>query len=173
MMEGLIQIYTGDGKGKTTAALGLAVRACGHGFKVYMIQFMKAGWDYGELKTAMELSNFTIRQFGRPVFVDKNNPSQIDIALANEAFDHAEEIVKSGKYDLVILDEINVALDYKLIALEKVLDLVRNKPEGVELILTGRNAPKELIEIADLTTEMRDIKHPYAKGIHGRRGVDY
>lgn len=170
--KGYIHVYTGPGKGKTTAALGLGLRAAGTDLKVYMIQFMK-GRRYSELDAIKHLSNFTIIQFGRDEFVSKKNPEQIDIDLAQKGFAHAKEIVKSGKYDVVILDEINVAVDYNLVSLEDMLKLIKEKPEKVELVLTGRYAPPELIIIADLTTEMLEIKHPYQDGILARKGIDY
>jgi cob(I)alamin adenosyltransferase len=170
---GLIHVYTGDGKGKTTAAMGQAMRAAGQGFKVYIVQFMK-GWPYyGELDTVGEHPNITLKQFGRPDFVNKENPEAVDVRMAQEALDHAREIVMSGKYDLVILDEANVALEWKLIELQDLLSLLDERPEGVELILTGRYAHPEIIARADLVTEMREIKHPYREGILGRQGIDY
>lgn len=171
---GLIQVYTGDGKGKTTAALGLALRAVGHNLKVYMIQFMKE-WPYGEVKAAQRLKpNLTIVQFGRKEFVNKDNPDPKDIELAKKGLKHAEEIIKSGKYDIVILDEINIAVAWNLIPLEEALKVINQKPLHVELILTGRYAPKEFIEIADLVTEFKEIKHPYRlKGITARPGIEY
>jgi cob(I)alamin adenosyltransferase len=171
--QGLIQVYTGDGRGKTTAALGQAMRAAGHGFKVYIVQFMK-GWPYyGEVKTVGQHPDITIKQFGRPDFVDRDNPDPVDIQMAREALDHGREVVMSGEYDLVILDEVNVALEWKLIELQEVLSLMEEKPEEVELILTGRYAHPEVIARADQVTEMREIKHPYHKGVVGRRGIDY
>jgi len=171
--KGLIQVYTGHGKGKTTAALGQAMRAAGQGLKVYIIQFMK-GWPYyGELDTVGKAANVTIRQFGRPDYVNKRKPDPVDIRMAREGLDHSREIVTSGEYDLVILDEINVALEWKLIRLQDVLSLLDEKPEQVELILTGRYAHPEIIARADLVTEMREIKHPYQKGVISRRGIDY
>ena len=170
--KGYIHIYTGPGKGKTTSALGLGLRAAGAGFKVYMIQFMK-GRHYSELDSVEHLPNFTIVQYGRDEFVSKENPEQIDIDFAREGFAHAQEIVKNGKYDMVILDEINVAIDYNLISVEDVLKLIEEKPEKVELVLTGRYAHPELSKIADLVTEMLEIKHPYQKGVLARKGVDY
>ncbi len=171
--KGLIQVYTGDGKGKTTASLGLAIRACGHGLKSYMIQFMKGEIYYGELGTAERLSNcLTITQMGRPDFVNKENPDPIDIELAGKALKLAREIIEDGKYDIVILDEVNVALDFGLIKLSDVLDIIEKKPLHVELVLTGRNAPKEIIDRADLVTEMVEIKHPYTKGIGSRIGIE-
>jgi len=171
--EGLIQVYTGDGKGKTTAALGLAIRAAGQGLKVYIVQFMKGWPHYGELTTLGQQANVTIRQFGRPDFVDRENPDPVDVRMAQEALDHAREVVKSGEYDLVILDEVNVAVDWKLIQLPDVLSLLDEKPAGVELVLTGRYAHPEIIARADLVTEMKEIKHPYRKGLSRRRGIDY
>lgn len=171
--KGLVQVYTGTGKGKTTAALGLALRAVGKGLKVYMIQFMKGDIEYGEITTAKKMENFEIIQIGRPEFVDKNNPAEIDIELANKALEHAREIIACGDYDIVILDEINIALDWKLIDLEKVIDLIKSKPENIELVLTGRYAPQEIIEIADLVTEMKEIKHPYNDGVEARDGIEH
>jgi cob(I)alamin adenosyltransferase len=171
--KGLIQVYTGDGKGKTTAALGLAMRAAGQGLKVYIVQFMKGWPHYGELTTVGQQPNITIKQFGRPDFVDKENPDPVDVRLAQEALDQAREVVKGGEYDLVILDEVNVALEWKLLRLEDVLSLLEEKPEHVELVLTGRYAHPEVIARADLVTEMREVKHPYQRGLSGRRGIDY
>lgn len=170
--KGYIHVYTGPGKGKTTAALGLALRAAGAGLKVYMIQFMK-GRRYSELDAIEKLPNFTIVQYGRDEFVSKENPEQIDIDLAQEGFKHAKDIVKNEKFDMVILDEINIAVDYNLITLKDVLKLIEKKPEKLELILTGRYAHPELVKIADIVTEMLEIKHPYQKGVTARKGIDY
>ena len=171
--RGLIQVYTGLGKGKTTAALGLALRAAGQGLKVYVIQFMKGWPDYGELASVEKLPNITLRQFGRPEFVDKDNPDPEDIRQAQEALDHARQIILGGQHDIVILDEINVALDFGLIGLPEVLGLLDGKPERVELVLTGRFAHPDVVKRADLVTEMLDIKHPYTERIRGRRGIEY
>jgi cob(I)alamin adenosyltransferase len=171
--RGMIQVYTGTGKGKTTAALGLAMRALGHGFKVYIIQFMKGNIRYGELETARQLSpNIVIKQMGRETFVDRDNPDKIDIELAQRAFQLAKEIVSEGAHGIVVLDEINVAVDYGLIPLDAVLELLDSKPHHVELILTGRYARQEVIERADLVTEMREVKHYYQEGIPSRKGID-
>lgn len=170
---GLIQVYTGTGKGKTTASLGLAMRACGHGLKVYMIQFMKGRIDYGELRAAKNIEGLTIEQFGRPEFVDKDNPAKEDIKLAKEALQRSEEVILSGEYDMVILDEINAAIEWNLIELGDVIDLLRKKPESVEIVLTGRYARKEILDLADLVSEIREIKHPFKRGVHSRVGIDY
>ncbi|HID26100.1 MAG TPA: cob(I)yrinic acid a,c-diamide adenosyltransferase [Thermoplasmata archaeon] len=170
--KGYVHVYTGHGKGKTTAALGLGLRAAGAGLKVYMIQFMK-GRRYSEIDAVEQLQNFTIIQFGRDEFVSKENPQQIDVDLAQQGLEHAREIIKKGEHDLVILDEINVAADYNLIPLEDLLRLLREKPEKVELVLTGRYASPELVKDADLVTEMLEIKHPYQEDVLARKGIDY
>jgi cob(I)alamin adenosyltransferase len=171
--KGLIQVYTGPGKGKTTAALGLALRAAGQDMKVCIIQFLKGWPHYGELTSVEKLPNITLRQFGRPDFVNKDNPDPEDVGQAHQALDHARQTLASGNYDVVILDEINVALDYNLIELGEVLALVEGKPEKVELVLTGRGAHPEIVRRADLVTEMLDIKHPFDEGVRGRRGIEY
>jgi len=169
----MIHVYTGMGKGKTTAALGLAMRALGHGLKVYIIQFMKGNIRYGELETARQLSpNIVIKQMGRECFVDRDNPDKIDIELAQRAFQLAREILSGGTHDIVVLDEINVAVDYGLIPLDAVLALLDSKPHHVELILTGRYARQEVIQRADLVTEMCEVKHYYQEGIPSRKGID-
>ena len=171
--KGLIQVYTGRGKGKTTAALGLALRAAGQDMKVCIIQFTK-GWPHcGELTSIEKLPNITLRRFGRPDFVNKDSPNPEDAERAHQALDHARQILVSGDYDVVILDEINVALDYNLIGLGQVLALMESKPEKVELVLTGRDAHPEIVKRADLVTEMLDIKHPFKEGVKKRRGIEY
>ena len=171
--KGLVQVYTGNGKGKTTAAFGLALRAIGRGLQVYVIQFIKGGFDYGELYVVDKLPNLTLKAFGRGKFVTEKPAGKEDVELAEEALALAEEVVKSGEYDIVILDEINVALNLKLIKTEKVLELIKNKPKHVELVLTGRYAPNEIIEAADLVTEMKEVKHPFNKGFQARKGIEY
>jgi cob(I)alamin adenosyltransferase len=171
--KGLIQVYTGRGKGKTSAAFGIALRAVGRGLRVYMIQFIKGGFDYGELYIVKRLPNFKLEAFGRGRFVTEVPPAEEDVKLAKEALKLAKKVVSDGQHDIVILDEINVALHLKLIGIDEVTDLIRNKPEHVELVLTGRDAPPEVIEMADLVTEMREIKHPYAKGARPRKGIEY
>ncbi len=170
---GMIHVYTGDGKGKTTSSLGLGLRAAGHGFKVHMIQFMKGQINYGELESVKLIPNFEIRQFGRPDFVDKNNPEEIDIQLAKDGLAHAKEIVAAGDIDMLILDEVNVAVEWGLFSYREIIELIKNKPENMELVLTGRHAPREFIELADTVTEMKEIKHPYMEGITARKGIEY
>jgi len=171
--KGLVQVYTGNGKGKTSAAFGSALRALGRGLKVYVIQFIKGGFDYGELYVAERLPNLKLTAFGRGKFITETPPSQEDVQLAREAFDLARKVVDSGEYDVVILDEINVVLNLKMIGTDEVVQLIKNKPRHVELILTGRYAPAQIIEVADLVTEMKEIKHPYAQGVPPRKGIEY
>ena len=170
---GLVQVYTGNGKGKTSAAFGLALRAVGRGLKVYVIQFIKGGFDYGELYMVDKLPNIELKAFGRGRFITEKPPEKKDVKLAEEALTLAEEVVENGEYDIVILDEINVALNLRLIAQERIRKLIKNKPKHVELVLTGRYAPQEIIEMADLVTEMREIKHPFNKGYQARKGIEY
>lgn len=170
--KGFIHIYTGNGKGKTTAAIGLGVRATGEGLKVYMIQFMK-GRRYSEIDALDHIQNFTVVQFGRDEFVLKENPEQIDIDLARKGFEQAKIIINKGEHDVVILDEINVAVDYNLIPLNDVLQLLEEKPKKVELILTGRYAAPEVVKQADIVSEILEIKHPYQNGIESRKGIDW
>jgi cob(I)alamin adenosyltransferase len=172
LTKGVIHVYTGPGKGKTTAALGLGLRAIGAGLKVHMLQFMK-GRRYSEIDAIENIPNFTISQHGRDEFVSKDNPQQIDIDLAKEGFEEAKKIVNNGKHDMVILDEINVAVDYNLISVDDVLNLIDKKPEKLELILTGRYAHPEILKIAHLVTEMLEIKHPYQHGMQSRKGIDF
>jgi cob(I)alamin adenosyltransferase len=171
--KGIVQVYTGDGKGKTSAAFGLALRAVGRGLKVYVIQFIKGGFDYGELYVIDKLPNIKLKAFGRGKFVIHKPPRKEDVKLAEEAFKLAKEVVESGEYDMVILDEVNVALNLKLISLEEVLEFIKKKPKHVELVLTGRYAPNEIVEVADLVTEMREVKHPFKKGFQARKGIEY
>ncbi len=171
--RGLIEVYTGDGKGKTTAALGLALRAAGHGLKVYIVQFMKGWPDYGELTSLQHQPNITLVQFGRREFVDRGHPDPQDVRLAQEALRHSLGVLAKGQYDVVILDEINVALDYGLVSVDQVLALLNAKPPHVELVLTGRGACPQVVQRADLVTEMLAVKHPYAAGIDGRKGIEY
>jgi cob(I)alamin adenosyltransferase len=174
--KGLIIVHTGPGKGKTTAALGTALRAVGQGLKVLMVQFIKGSWHYGELDAARMLGEerFRILPMGRGfVKVGAEKPDPEDVRLVEEAWRFASGEIESGKYDLVILDEINYAISYKMLDAERVAEALKQKPARVHVILTGRNAPPELIECADLVTEMREVKHPYQKGIVAQRGIEY
>jgi cob(I)alamin adenosyltransferase len=170
---GLLHVYTGNGKGKTTAALGLGMRAAGHGLKVIVIQFMKGQINYGELESAKKLANFEIRQFGRAEFVDKKNPAPVDVEWARKGLDNAKEILGLRACDVLILDELNCAIEWGLVSLTEVLDMLCSRPKDIEVIITGRYDPKELIQAADLVTEMKEVKHPYKKGMLGREGVEY
>jgi cob(I)alamin adenosyltransferase len=171
--QGMVQVYTGSGKGKTTAALGLGLRAAGHGFNVYFIAFMKGQINYGELEAVKRLPNFMIRMFGRPEFVDRHDPDPRDIQLAEEALQHAREMMESEDVDFLILDEVNCAIDWGLISEEAVIDLIRHRPPQIELILTGRYARPAIMKLADLVSKIIEVKHPYQKGIPARRGVEY
>ena len=170
--KGLIQVYTGNGKGKTTAAMGLGLRATGEGLNVYMIQFMK-GRRYSEVDAIEKISNFTLVQYGRDEFVSKEKPDQIDIDLAKKGFNHAKKIINEGKFDIVILDEINVAVDFNLIPLKELVKLIEEKPKHIELILTGRYAHPEIVRMSDLVSEILEIKHPYQNGVQSRKGIDW
>ena len=170
--HGLIMVYTGNGKGKTTAAVGQALRMVGQGYKVYMIHFMK-GRDYGEFLAFSKITNITVEKAGRDEFVRKENPEKIDIEMAQKGLASARKAIESGEYDLIVLDEINVAMDFNLIAVEEVLELIKNKPVHIDVILTGRNAPKEIIEIADLVSEIKEVKHHYQTGVQSRRGIEF
>lgn len=169
----MIQIYTGKGKGKTTAALGLAMRAAGHGMRVIIIQFMKGRINYGELQTVKNVPNISIEQYGRPDFVNPEDTDPEDIRLAEEGLKRAEETIMSKKYDLVILDEINVAVDFGLINVKDVVTMLQKKPKHIELVLTGRHMPEEFAQYADLITECREVKHYFKKGKRSRKGFDY
>jgi cob(I)alamin adenosyltransferase len=172
MIKGLIQVYTGDGKGKTTAALGLALRAAGRNMKVLIVQFMKK-WDYGELHSVELIPNIILVTFGTKDFVYKGKAKKVDYEEAKKAFSFGIVGMQSGDYDMVIFDELNMALYYELLDLKEVIQEIKEKPDNVEVVITGRRAPQEIIEIADLVTEMKEVKHPYQKGIETRRGIEY
>ena len=171
--KGLVIVITGNGKGKTTSAFGQALRAIGQGYKVFVLQFMK-GRKYGEFIAAETyLPNLTIKTSGLDSFVMRDNPATIDIEMAQKGLETAGKAIKSGKYDMVILDEINVALDFKLIKLKDVVTMIKNKPAGLDLILTGRYAPKEIIKLADTVSDVQEVKHHYNAGIKDRAGIEY
>ncbi|MBW1971314.1 MAG: cob(I)yrinic acid a,c-diamide adenosyltransferase [Deltaproteobacteria bacterium] len=170
-MKGYLQVYTGNGKGKTTAALGLAIRAVGAGMKVFIAQFVK-GMHYSELDALKRYSDMiTIKQFGRSSFIH-SNPEKEDIEKARKGLKEVERILKSGDYPIVILDEANIALYFNLFTVEELIDAISKRAFNVEVVVTGRYAPKKLIEYADLVTEMVEIKHYYKNGIVARKGIE-
>ena len=171
--KGLVQVFTGDGKGKTTAALGTALRALGHGLKVFVVVFMKGNYPYGEWEALSRFPNATVVRFGFLDFTDPNNVKPEEREQAKLALTAAREAVASGEYDLVILDEVNIAAAWNLIGIDDVCRLIRDKPSHVELILTGRRADKKLVELADLVTECIKVKHPYDKGTLAREGIEF
>ncbi len=170
-MRGYVQVYTGNGKGKTTAALGLAIRAAGAGLRVFIAQFIKMG-DYSEIKALKRFSDLiTVEQFGLGRFAN-GKPRPEDIQAAQRGLDRIKEVMSSGKYSLVILEEANVAAKYGMLAVQDLLGLIINKPDNLELVITGRYASARIIENADLVTEMCDIKHYYRKGVRARIGIE-
>src|SRR5579859_4996351 len=173
--RGLILINTGPGKGKTTAAMGTALRAVGNGMRVLMLQFLKGSWHYGELDAVQAFNgNFVMKQMGRGfVKVGGAETDPEDIRMAEEAWDEAREAIMSGKWDMVILDEINYTISYGMLDPAKVAETLRQKPEQVHVILTGRNAHPTIIELADTVTEMKQVKHAYEKGVLAQRGIEY
>lgn len=169
---GLIQVYTGKGKGKTTAALGQALRACGQGLKVVVIQFLK-GINTGELVASKKLPGLKIVQAGSRKHVLKKNANLKDRQMAEKGLRLAGEILGKNRCDILILDEINVAIDYGLLRIRDVISMIKKKPDNIELILTGRGAKKEIIDVADLVSDIKEVKHNYKKGISARRGIEY
>ncbi len=186
--QGLIEIYTGNGKGKTTASIGLAIRAAGYGNRILLIHFMKSK-RYGESNILKDIENIEEIYLGKPYFVSKNpeikkmfpdvvvfepgNPPMEYVKMIEDGLRNAEERMVSGKYDMIILDEIITAVYFELVGMKKILEFLDRKPANVEIVMTGRYAPDELIERADLVTEMKEIKHPYQKGIEAREGIEY
>jgi len=169
--QGFIQVYTGNGKGKTTAALGLALRAYGAGKRIFIGQFIK-GKHYSELDAIKNnLGKIELKQYGLDCFI-VNEPEEKDVIAAQNGLNEMKEIIQSGKYDLVIMDELNIALYYKLFEIESVLEILRTKPKHVEIVITGRYVHEKIIEIADLVTEMKEIKHYFTKGIEARLGIE-
>ena len=185
---GLVHIYTGEGKGKTTASLGLAFRAAGHGLKVSVVQFLKGGGYCGEFLASKLMPTMEIKQFGQDCPWSKElkkgnlkcgscrfcfSVYKEDKVRSENALKHAAELVASGKHDVVVLDEVNSAVKLGLISSADVVNVIKSKPAHMELVLTGRNAPKEIIELADYVTEMKDVKHPMKSGVNARKGIEY
>lgn len=195
---GLVHVYTGNGKGKTTTGMGMALRAAGQNIKVYILQFLKGGSYTGEFIAASNfLPNITFKQFGKSCIKEKKQlkldgtiqyvkedddcgdcrycflSDQEEQLLAQQAFEHAKEVISSNQYGLIFLDEINVAISKRLIPLNEVVDMIKTKPKNVELVMTGRNAPIEIRDLADYFTEIHEVKHPMHKGIYARRGIEY
>ncbi|HEY6251686.1 MAG TPA: cob(I)yrinic acid a,c-diamide adenosyltransferase [Candidatus Angelobacter sp.] len=173
--RGLIIVNTGPGKGKTTAAMGTALRAVGNGMKVLMLQFLKGSWHYGELDAVKAFgANFVMKQMGRGfVKVGGAETDPEDIRLVEDAWEEARQAINSGQWDLVILDEINYAISYGMLDPAKVAEALKRKPDQVHVILTGRNAHPTIVELADTVTEMKQVKHAYEKGVMAQRGIEY
>ncbi len=176
--HGYIQVYTGNGKGKTTASLGLTMRALGRGWSVLIVMFTKGGDDYGELYSFADLTNILtnklkIVQAGLDRIVYKNNVTKDDEKTIKNGWDIAKSAIKSGEYQLIVLDEANIAIDLNLIDLKEMIDVLKNKPDNVEIVLTGRNARKEIIDIADLVSEIKPVKHYWDKGVGARKGIEF
>lgn len=174
--QGLIIVYTGKGKGKTTAALGMALRAIGHGYTICMIQFIKGSWHYGEMSSSKRLEpEFELTAVGKGFvgILDDKTPKEVHQKIAKEAIEIAKQKILSEKYNIIILDEINYAVNLGLVDLNDVLNLIKSKPMNVTLVLTGNHVRQEVIDAADLVTEMREIKHPFQKGIRAKKGIDF
>ncbi len=170
--KGLIQVYTGDGKGKTTAALGLALRASGRGLRTTIIQFMKHG-EYGEKMAVRSIGGITIEQYGLPDFVIKGQEKKEDYEAAEKGLKRAAKIMENRECDILVLDELNITLYFGLLDIEKVIKVLKKKPDGMEVVITGRCMPPEIEEIADLVTEMKMVRHPFEKGIGAREGIEF
>lgn len=176
MESGLVIVYTGKGKGKTTAALGMALRAIGYNYKICMIQFIKGSWHYGEMSSSKRLEpEFELTAIGKGFvgILDDKTPKEVHQKIAKEAIEIAKEKILSEKYNIIILDEVNYAVNLGLVELEDVLDLIKNKPHGITLVLTGNHVKQEIVDAADLVTEMKEIKHPFQQGIRAKKGIDF
>ena len=174
--KGLVIVYTGGGKGKTSAALGLVLRSVGYNHKVCMVQFVKGSWHYGELDSAKRLApEFEMITAGKGFvgILDDKSPREDHVKAANDTLMISREKIASGKFDVVILDEINYAIQLELLKLDDVIDLIKSKPAELDLVLTGNHAAKEVIELADLVTEMKEIKHPFKSGLKAKKGIDF
>ena len=174
--KGLVIVYTGGGKGKTSAALGLVLRAVGYNHKVCMVQFVKGSWHYGELDSSKRLApEFEMVTAGKGFvgILDDKSPREEHVKAANDTLEISREKIMSGKFDVVILDEINYAVQLELLKIDDVIELIKSKPSELDLVLTGNHAAKEVIELADLVTEMKEIKHPFKSGIKAKKGIDF
>ena len=174
--KGLVIVYTGNGKGKTTAALGLAIRAIGYEHKVCMLQFIKGSWHYGEMDSSRKLEpNFELIAIGKGFvgILDDNSPREEHEKYAAEALRICREKINSGNYNVVILDEVNYAINLGLIDVQEIIKLIKEKPSNLDLVLTGRDVKEEIVELADLVTEMKEIKHPFKSGIKAKKGIDF
>ncbi len=170
--QGYIQVYTGEGKGKTTAALGQGLRAAGHGMSVVMIQFMK-GRRYGEINALKKIDNFQLIQSGRDKFVDRDHPATIDVKLAQEGWKLARKIIREEETQILILDEFNLVLSYGLIPLAEAVSTLKKKPSQLEIIITGREAPEKILELASLVSIIEERRHHFQEGIIARQGIEY
>jgi cob(I)alamin adenosyltransferase len=173
MKQGLVQVYTGEGKGKTTAALGLVLRAVGNGLRAYIVFFLKGDTVYGEQAALSKIPGVTVVRSGTGKFIHSRQITSEDKQQAKKALDAARKAMLGGDYDLVVLDEVNVAAAWNLIEVQDVISLIKEKPDNVELVLTGRYADKAVIDLADYVTVMVNIKHPFEKGIHARKGIEF
>lgn len=174
--DGMVIVYTGNGKGKTTASLGVALRAIGHGFRVCMVQFIKGEWHYGELNSIKRLEpdlELIVAGKGFIGIIDDDHAFEEHVKAANTALNIVNQKISLGTFDIIILDEINYAINLGVVKLEDVIKIVKNRPKNVSLILTGNHAREEIISLADLVTEMKEIKHPYKKGIKAKKGIDF
>lgn len=172
-MRGLIEIFTGNGRGKSSAALGIVIRALGHDLRVHIVYFMKGDFRYGEQKVLSQIPKVTFATFGQEGFVDPANIQPEEREQARQAMGEARSAIFSNQFDLIVLDEVNVALAWKLVDLDEMIEIIKDKPDNVELILTGRYADGRITRLADLVTEMIEVKHPYQQGIVSRRGFYY
>lgn len=173
LARGLVEVFTGNGKGKTSAALGVVLRALGQGLKAHIIYFMKGDYPYGERTTLAQLPNASFESYGHEHFVDPQDIKAEEREEARKALEAARRAIHSGDFDVVVLDEINLAASWGLVDIEAVIQLIEDRPQNVELILTGRHADPRLIDRADLVTAMTDVKHPFQRGIEASRGIDY
>ena len=169
----MLQVYTGTGKGKTTAALGVALRASGYGMKTLMLSFLKDDPEYGEARAANSLPWFTLRLVGRDAFVNFRNPDPIDLKMCRDGWEEAKEAISSLAADIIILDELNIVLATQMLPTQEVVDFLKQYKSTVEIIMTGRGAPPELVAIADLVTDMSEVKHYFHKGVGSRNGIDH